>query len=722
MASNPNSPKSNAYDSLFTQTFLPDEMYETFNLSMPDDRLQQMLCKSLGKDVDHWNQAPWKLQETDKDNVNFFLGDQVSARESARRGEKAYIDNRLFPGIRAILSYATGNLAKPEIIPSRGDQQYLRMARSLQQALYQHSSDEGVESKVRAAVTNLLLRKRGFLKQRFDPNAGIYGDIVTEVCNPEDIIIDRHAKFMDNPNIIYHRIRCTLDELIARFPKKEADILRIYSIKAGRYSQMSRFITYFEAWFTYMDTKNRPREGVAWFLGDPYNYILDKMPNPNWVYTGDDKKDKETNVTANPIKPFTWFNYINLGNAFIDETCLFEQARPQQEMLNERGKQFNRNIDLQNGRWVFSKKAFSEEDATKFVNKGAKSIALVNAEDVGKAAQVLTANTMPAQVYESMQDFRVEIDGILGTPRQFQGAQPTKQDTLGLNVMIKQQAGMLQDDLVRAVQSGMSRYYKQKLQLMRVYYTDDYWFQVKGGDGKFDFIMLNGEMVDSNVKISVKTDSTLPIDKEAIRAAAMDLARMNKIDPLTMFEDLGVPDPDIRTERLLRSQIDPYTYMQSVETQMDNDEAEADILLLVANRVPEQRDVYDEHYLNYYNHFITTNRFAKLPQDAKQRLVTFLSSVSQRAQSQAQLQETMLNQAGILDRPPIFPLPKRTMNIRLVGNMNPQQTQQIAGSEGQMFTPVTGAENAQSPANQRAAQQGGAAQQISQAGPPNTGV
>lgn len=713
----PNSPKQSAYSDLFSQTYLPDEMYELFNLSMPDDRLQQMLCKSLDKDTDYWNQAPWKLQDTDKDNVNFFLGDQLSARETVQKGQSNYVDNRLFPGIRAILSYATGQLAKPEIIPSRGDRQYLNMARSLQQALYQHSSDEGVDAKVRAAVTNLLLRKRGYLKQRFDPNAGIYGDIVTEVCNPEDIIIDRHAKFMDNPNVIYHRIRCTVDELIARFPAKEKEVKLAYNIVQGRFTQMSRFVSYFEAWFTYMDAKNIPREGVAWFIGDPYNIILDKMPNPNWVYTGDDKKDKETNVTSRPPKPFTWFNYINLGHSFIDETCLFEQARPQQEMLNERGRQFNRNIDLQNGRWVFSKKAFSEEDASRFINRGAKSIALVNAEDVGKAAQVLTPNTMPTQVYESMQDFRIEIDGILGTPRQFQGAQPTAQDTLGRDLLIKQQAGMLQDDLVQAVSRGMTNYYKTKLQLMRVYYTDDYWFQVKGGDGKFDFIMLNGELIDANVRISVKTDSTLPIDKESIRANAMNLAKMNRIDQLTLMEDLGVPDPDIRTERYLRSQIDPYTYMQSVETQMDNDDCEADIMLLVANRVPEERDAYDERYLNYFNHFITTNRFAKLPQDAKQRLVTFLQAASQRAQTQAGMQEQMLNDAGILDRPPIFPLPRRTMNIRLMGNMSPQQTQQIAGTEGQMFTPVTGAENAQSPANQQAA-----SQQLSQSGPPTTGV
>src|SRR4029077_6496791 len=111
---------------------------------------------------------------------------------------------------------------------------------------------------------------------------------------------------------------------------------------------------------------------------------------------------------------------------------------------------------------------------------------------------------------------------------------PQNQDTLGRDQMLKTQAGMLQDDLVRCVQISMEMYYNKLLQMMRVYYTDDYWFQVKGGDGKFDFIMLNGDTIDSNVKIGVQVDSTLPLDKASIRATALELAKMQRIDQLTL--------------------------------------------------------------------------------------------------------------------------------------------------------------------------------------------
>lgn len=670
---NPYEVGGNVYDNLFSETYLPDEAYEQFAESMPDDVLDKMLIKSLDENVTYWNNAPWNLKKTDTENTKFFLGDQTDRKELFREGLSG-TDNRLFTSTRAILSYATGQLAKPSVSPSRSDQQYVRMAKTMQTALYQHAKEEHVDIKMRAAVTNLVVRKRAFLKLRYDPTLGAYGDIVTEVCNPEDIIIDRNAGFMDNPNVIYHRLRCSVEELMLKFPKKAARIRTEFGIKKGTWSQMSRFVTYFEAWYSYFDKKGVPREAVCWFLPQ-FHLILDKMPNPNWIYTGDDARDKQTNVLFMPPKPFIWFNYLNMGHSFIDETSLFEQAKPLQEMLNRRNRQFNANVDFMNGRYVGSKKAFSEEDGYKFVNRGARTMALVDAEDVGKAVNVLTPTTVSPQVFQSVQDFRNEIDGVMGTPSIFKGGQPQSQDTLGRDQLLKGQAGMLQDDLVRAVTVGSERYYQVLCQMMRVYYTDDYWFSVKGGDGKQDFIMLNGDSLDANVRITVETDSTLPIDKESIRATSIELSKNKLIDPLTLFEDLGLSNPELRAERLMKMQMQPFVYMESVMADEDNAEAELDIQLVIADKSPQERDAYDEHYLSYFNNFMTLNRFAMLPQEAKQRLVAFLSLVQHQASQTATLQETMPDSAGMLDAPAIYP-PKTS--VRLMGTVDANQASALA--------------------------------------------
>lgn len=679
---NPNTTSNDAYEPLFTGFMLPDEDYANLNLDMPDADLQKMLVDDLDANIDFWQQKPWKLKETDTENTAYLLGDQIRQPELIKRNNSSdFPDNRMFSSMRAILSYATGQLAIPEITPSRSDDVYVKGARKIQSALYQHALDNKVDIKTRSAVMNLLSRKRGPMKLRWDESKGLNGDIVTEVVPPEDIIIDRYAGFLDNPRVIYQRIRCPVGGLVDRFPDKKSAIYAAFSIEKGVYTQRSRFVTYYEAWFTYLDNDGNSCEGVAWFLEN--GIILDKQKNPNWVYSGSVKKQKEINVLDRPPKPYVWFNYINTGHSYIDDTCLFEQAKPLQEMLNYRNQQLNTNIDFMNGRWVASKKAFGEDDAQKFVNRGARTVALVDADDVGKALQVMTPNQLPAEVYQSVVDFRNEIDTMMGTPSQFRGATPDRQDTATRDLMVKQQAGALQDDLVRCVASGMEEYYKILLQMMRTYYTDDYWFQVRGGDGQFEFILLNSDEIDSNVKVGVQVDSTLPLDKEAIRATALNLWKSGQaIDYKTLMEDLGLPNPDVRAERYYRAKLDPIGYMESLNQGIDNDDAEVDIQMLIANKVPEERDDYNESYLTYFNHFLTMNRFAKLAQDAKQRIVQFLMAVQQIASQTAEAQGTMLDDAGMITAPPAPPAPKQQVNIDVKGTpLDAQQTSQVTGAQ-----------------------------------------
>lgn len=660
--------QSDAYTEAFSQLNLQDQPFEALELSLSDDDLVKMLITSLQSDEDYWNKKPFQLKKTDIENTAFLLGDQLNDKDFLKTDSK-YVDNRLFTSVRAILSYATAQLARPEVIPSKGDDVHLTGARDIQACLYQHAKDNRIDQKVRSVVTNLLTRKRGFLKLRFDPDAGIDGDIVTDIVNPEDIIIDRNAGYLSNPNKIYHRIGCTIDELISRFPNKKDDIYRAYGITRGVHSQLSRFVYYYECWFTYKQQENPAQEGVCWFIYDK-GIILDKMKNPNWVYFESKKKERQANVTPLPIKPFVPFNYINTGRSYIDETCLVEQAKPMQEMLNKRGRQIWENADYVNGRWVASKKSFSEEDAHKLINKGAKTVALVDSEDVGKALANVASAALPSYVEATLYDARNEIDQIMGTPAIFKGSAPDRKDTLGRDMLINQQAGALQDDLVRAISASMEVYYLYLLQMFRVYYTEDHWFQVKGKDGKYEFLFLNGDKLDSDVKISVETDSTLPLDKAQIRSTALQLWQAgNAISIKDLYEMLGMPDPDGMAERYLKSNADPQGFLQEIEVSQTNKDAESDIQLLIAGKQPEERDDYDQSYFDYFNKVVSSNRYNKLADTnpkAALRIQSFLAAVQHIMLQSLQMQESL--QPEVPTQQPGQPMPPQAP-----GQVPPQQ-------------------------------------------------
>lgn len=672
-------PTDTDYLEPFNTTASASEEYESFSPTMDDEMLVNMLVKALDANKEHWNKRPWALSDTDKRNIDYLIGQPAEPETRIIIDGEEFVNNRLFTSVRAILSYATGQVAQPEIGPSSNEQSDKRLARGLQLALYEHSVDEDADIKFRVALLNLITRKRAFLKLRYDPYSGADGDIVTDICNPEDIIVDRYSKFNSDPNIIYHRNRCTVDELVAMFPTQKSQILYHFSIERADYTQRSRMVDYYEAWFTYMED-NLKQQGVAWFLPGS-NFILDKMKNPNWIYKGNYKAQMRHNVTNVPPKPFINFNYFNLGRSYIDETCLFDQAVPLQKLINKRIKQITDNADYVNGRWIMNKAAVNEDDAKRFVNKGTNTTLLVDSDDVGKSVINVSSSQLPAYIYQSLLDARNELDTIMGTPSQFRGETPSSTDTLGRDQMVKQQAGMLQDDLVRAVNNAYKRYYKLKLQMMAVYYTEDHKFSQKGGDGAYIYFVVNEDNVDRNAKVGVQVDSTLPLDKASIRASSMNLAKLNRIDNLTLFEDLGLPDPEIRAERVARQTLDPLGYMKSMEADLDNSDAELDINLVLANKTPSERDNYDQDYITHWNNFMASNKFAMIQRDdpkVAQRLIFFLQFAQQKAQQAAQLQATQAepDQAGLLPFvPPQPPAPK----VTITGQLDPQDSEQAAG-------------------------------------------
>lgn len=678
-----------------------NESYEVFDLDLDDLTLYNACVKELPLDTSYWENKPWKLKDTDEDNILYYIGEQLDSNKFLPH-QAQYIDNRLFVAVRAIIAYAFGQLAKPEITPSKGDEQSIRMANQLELAIYQHALNNNVNTKFRTAGKNLLIRKRGFIKLRYDPNIGPFGDIVTESLDPSDVIVDRFARLGDNPKRIFLRQKGTIEEVIAKFPDKKQDILDLYGIKQQRYTQMSRIITYYECWFTFWKD-NQTQEGVCWFIPNS-QVILGKMKNPNWIYEGDDTKQKIINLTDYPIKPIIPLNYLNTGKSYIDETSLFDQAKPQQDILNKRGRQITDNADYSNPRVLIDKRVMDQSDADKFINKHPKTIGLVDTTDTGndiqKVVKEIPATMLPSYVVNTLFDARNEIDTMMGTPSQFRGGQTAdaQSPTLGQDMLVKQQAGALQDDLVGVINETYAVYYKYLIQMMKVYLPDDYWVMTKNTSGQYIPILLNSDTIDTNVKVGVQVDSTLPLDKQSQHAMALGLAKMQLIDPLTLFKDLGLPDAEERAERLQRYIIDKYTYMQSLEQQLFDAEADADITLLIANKVPEERDDYSEDYLNHFNMFISKNKFQMLPPDAQQRLITHLHDVANKAALTEALKDSMMNPAGIIDRPPIFPLPQRTIRYDVKGNMDPQ-TAATMGQQGTNPVPAsTQAQNPQPPA------------------------
>ncbi len=651
-------PRSGIYSGLISDFYQPEEEMALLDLSMPDDKLIQMLALSLDSSKDFWNTDPWRLDDNDLKALPFIFN-QKPRPNLYQIEEDDYSDNRLFRGARSIKAYVTSRLAMPDLHSSKTDDYSKRQAKMLALALYQHTLDDDVDEKLGAMFINHFFRKRGFLKLRFDAMAGVDGDIVTDNVPPEDMVVDKYATYKGNPLRMHQRIRCSLDELCSRFPDKQNEIYALYGIKQGRYTQLSRECTYYETWFTYLDAKGYSREAYSHWIIDPGKLVLDKLPNPNWIYTGNDKRDREKNLLPRPPKPYIGMNYLNLGRSFIDETCVFEHAVPQQVLLDRRQKQWHKNIDYVNGRWVADKNKLSEGEATKMVNKGARTIGMIDNKE-GRPLDTIFANiasqALGNEVYQSIVDTRNEVDDLLGTNAINKGATPGGKDTLGRDLLQNQQANSLQDDYVKAVAKTTQAYYAVKLQMGKVYWTKDQTIQTRDVDNNDLVLTISGAMIDENIKIGVQTDSIFPVNKGQKRQDAKDLFVANKMAAQDAYEDMGYDDAQQRAERLYKSQLDPAGYMASIEQGLDNNDAEEDIQAVIKGKQPKDRDTYDQEYLDYFDQFMTTNRFSKLKPKQQQDVTAYLALVQHIAVTQLGLQQAMLDAAGMIIPPPVQPV------------------------------------------------------------------
>jgi len=306
---------------------------------------------------------------------------------------------------------------------------------------------------------------------------------------------------------------------------------------------------------------------------------------------------------------------------------LLDQAKPQQDLINKRGKQIWENAEKQYGKIVANKNVISESDLNKLLSRTGPSGVGVDTEDLERALREFKPNLLPDYVVETLYDARNEVNYLYGTSNILLGQQEPNAKTLGENMLIKQQGNVLQDDLAKMIDQAMTRYYRLLLHMMKVYYTEDHWFYIKGSDGKFDAVMLNSDNIDTNVKVRVQSSSTLPMDKAGMQETAMALAKIpGRIDNLSLYEALEWPDPEKVTERTTKEVNDPAAYLQDVTSELFDREANIDIELILAGREPSERDDYPQGYLEYMNKFVMSNRFAKLDTQSKQAILDFLKT------------------------------------------------------------------------------------------------
>lgn len=535
------------------------------------------------------------------------------------RHQTPFIDNEIFVGIDAIISYVCAQTPKAEVYPASEKTESVVLAQNLEKYMLSHSDKFEIPRKMEGAVYNLIGKFIGILKLRWDPLYGRNGEIVPEVVDPNHLIIDKNAKLGENPRFICHVLKDNVEGLISRFPDKEEEILQHFTIKRKGSRNMTAEVAYREVWFTYFDKDNKPCEAVTWYVDD---LVLDKCQDPNWLH-----ENEGANFLDAPMKPFIPFNLTNDGSSWIDRTNALEQAIPQQDILNKLGRQVMDNLATANGFKVIDSHAMTKDDAQNFTGDP-NQLLLVKTKPgqtvqnvVAQLTPQLVSNELITQLTQTVQ----RIHGILGTPSQFTGQNDNQEETASEALMIKNQASGRQDKIVRSVDYGMDKYFKFLAQMMTVWYTDTHYSTVNGGDGKFDFIEMHQNKIEKGMSVRVQSGTTLAFDKSRQESVALNLAKMGLLSPYDVYSLLHMDNAKKLYNNFMEWKSDPSELAKDLAVNEADADAVVDWTELMNGRQPKDRQDPTHEYVEEMRKLLIGDDFMNAKPKIQANVIKFIN-------------------------------------------------------------------------------------------------
>jgi hypothetical protein len=595
------------------------EQQDYFSITLPDEDVTNVLNNRINNSRSFWNNSSgFNLVERRKRNARFVVGDHWYDVPVVSN-HIPYVQNEVFTAEQVISAYVTSRLPEVEVYPAQDTPESRRLAQNVAAMIRYHSEEHDLQGILCNIVLSLLNNYVSLIELEFDPTHGLFGDIVPVYRDPANVIIDKRAKQRANPAFISDTRQNTAEELCAMFPDHKKQIMdKVMDNKQAVITWRKADITYYE--------DNKPMEGTVGYFED---VVMLKAKSAHWIY--EEEVEGVSNYLSKPFKPWVPFNYINDGEHWIDRYGPIDQAIPLQLMLDRIGKQIQQNVSHASPVLVFGKSAMPKPVADQITGHPWEKILVDNKNlPVQETYGVIQANQVPAYVINEMERLVDALHKIFGTPPQLQGDSNNSQ-TATQDIMARNQAQGRQDLLVRAVDRGLDLYFKYLLQMMKVHYTEDHFASILGEDGRYTFVSMNRYDIEDGIKICVKAGSTLPLDKGRMEAVALQLAKMNKISLLSLYEFLDIPNPGKHVERLIKEQVDAVSVVEDIRNDDQDANAVEDYEMAKTGQMPPPRDDVDPRHIATHQKQLLREEFKEWPPEYQQLLKDHIQAELEKA-------------------------------------------------------------------------------------------
>jgi len=541
------------------------DLLPELTLNMDDSELLTLATK-WKKRYESYTQEKG-ISEKQEENKRYWLGKHGEKADDQVKGLRPVQENRIFTDVETFLPIATRQ--NPEPLVSGGDSEAGQLLSDKVAKMLAYQADiQKLKLKVKKATRHWMIYLIGVCKFGWD---NVKNDLSTRVILPSKIILDPDSTIDEegySGTYIGEYKEDTAANLQAMFPKVKDDITKLTEKNKGTK------IRYIE-WWTH--------EYVFWSLDE--KLVLDKMKNPHWNYEdeiiekdlygqplyGEDGKPRVRKVQLrnhfnHPRMPYSFLGVFSTGEQPHDENSLIQQNIPVQNQLNNRLKQIDKNVNEMNAGAVVSGKYCNQEEAQQVANaiKSGKT-GWIPDGDVNQAYRRDSGVSLPADVYNSVQDLRSQMDNLFGIHGTTRGER-SGPETLGGRILMKSSDVDRISFVSDYIEQFVDDIYNYWTQLMYVYYTEEHVAHVLGSESAMEYVRLRHEEFNQTVEVkktngevqsepisllvSVREGSLIPKDPIVRRNEAVELFKMGALDPITMFENLDYPNPREAAKKL----------------------------------------------------------------------------------------------------------------------------------------------------------------------------
>lgn len=589
------------------------------------------------KEAGEFYKYKYNLAERRKKNKTYRFGRQIAEIEKKgklKEYETRSSDNAIYEIETSLKPLAMSKLPDIIVTPGGDDPDRKESAKNLSVVVDDMNKKRRQREVLGLGFKHLPVYFTAVIKARWDSEKGTDGDYRFDNIHPEYVIVDHTAtsKNPDDMTFIAQCVPTTIQEVIMRFPKKKDDFIDAVKVRGimvdpdKEWQDMASEIKIWEVWFDYYKKKGSDElvtqeeqeymsllePGIKWekisgVLWKYDNVILDKMLDPNFDHEGEDKLytydipgDETTkhevdsqqllmsamlgqpipnlvkekiyhNYFKKPRKPFYFFGYEQWGETYLDETSRIEQNIRNQENLDDQNKTILDQLKTRVKHIWGGDSGLRKADIQRLDMDDPKMDVRVEGDPnkVHKSIEPERPDAAQFSAISSTRDRMYAIAHATAVRGQLQS------DVATTNQIGREGDFAVSDDLVEDTVNAACEWMAEwQMQFIKLRYTNEHLKEILGSKGNTTYIRLRRDTISDGMEVMIKASST---DKLKAQRNAMETAKLGPpfTNPLDFFTDMGMSDPEGRTEKGVLFATDPAAYFTKFVLKLEGTQAQA---------------------------------------------------------------------------------------------------------------------------------------------------